>query len=437
MLKLFLWLRYMHKRKIVLLSVAAVALSCALMIIVNSLFTGFIDAVRASYAADAGDVLMYCPRSIPEYEDFMDELEELDVVEAAAPVSFGAGLLHLETGDVREVMVQGIEPEREKKFTDFKAGLIRQGGEDKKADFQVPGFPDATGAWLGVNVAADPNEKTDEYDEQPLKKMIGKRVLLITTDATGKRKTMKLRICDIAFTSTYFGDKTLYLPFEKFHSLRVGQEETGHTRRIKIKLAAGIEPRSAKIVIADTWRQFAANRLKWTNNAIEAVSIWAIEDELNSDYFAELRKQMNILLLIFGVICSVAVLLVFCIFYMIVETKLKDIAIIKSCGATSLSVVAIFTGFGGCIGVVGSAFGIVIGMIITKNINEIAHWVRIVFGMKLWRSSSYILNEIPNQVNWSAVGWIVPAAVVGCCIGALVPAIVAARTNPVEILRYE
>ena len=49
----------------------------------------------------------------------------------------------------------------------------------------------------------------------------------------------------------------------------------------------------------------------------------------------------------------------------------------------------------------------------------------------------YILNYIPNQLNWPDVFPIALAAVAGCCLGALIPAIVAAKTKPVDILRYE
>ena len=142
-------------------------------------------------------------------------------------------------------------------------------------------------------------------------------------------------------------------------------------------------------------------------------------------------------MLIFMVICSVVVLLIFCIFYMIVETRLKDIAIIKSCGATSVSAAMIFLGFGGCVGLVGSILGIVLGAIVTNRINIFAEWIRVIFGMKLWRSSSYGLNTIPNVVNWEMVLPVVLLAIAGSMFGALIPAIVAARSKPVDILRYE
>ncbi|GAG18409.1 unnamed protein product [marine sediment metagenome] len=142
-------------------------------------------------------------------------------------------------------------------------------------------------------------------------------------------------------------------------------------------------------------------------------------------------------MLIFGVISSVGVLLIFCIFYMVVMTKQKDIAIIKSCGTASSSVGLIFLGFGACVGIVGSGLGALLGYVVTKNINTIEEWIRVIFGLKLWKSSTYIFEKIPNQLDLGAACWIILFAVVAAAIGALVPAIVAAKTRPVEILRYE
>jgi ABC-type lipoprotein release transport system permease subunit len=437
MLKLFLWLKYIHKRKIVFLSIAAITLSCALLIVVNSLFTGLIDGIERSTAAQAGDILMWAgSAAIPRYDAFLDGLKELQQVEAAAPVNFGGGLLHLESGDVREVMIQGIEPKREEKFTDWKNSLLRQNKIETDVGFEVPNNPNGRGVWLGVNIVAEPNEKTDEYDFEKLREFIGRQVVLTTVGFGQKRKVIKLRVSDIAFTKTYYGDKTLYLPFREYHQIEHGHQEAEHARMVKIKLIEGIDPQLMKPVIRGKWEQFATTQLNWQQDAIAKMGMMTVRENFG-EYLSELNKQMQVLLLIFGVICSVVVLLIFCIFYMIVETRLKDIAIIKSCGATSGSVALVFTGFGACIGIVGSIFGIIVGYLITRNVDTIEQWVRIVFGIKLWRSSSYMLNVIPNQVNWPAVWPIVLAAVLASVIGALIPAIAAARTNPVEILRYE
>jgi lipoprotein-releasing system permease protein len=109
----------------------------------------------------------------------------------------------------------------------------------------------------------------------------------------------------------------------------------------------------------------------------------------------------------------------------------------KSCGAGGVSVAAIFIGFGGFIGTAGAALGTVLGYIFTKNINTVEEWIRIIFGLKLWKASVYVFSRIPNEVDWQAVVWIVLSAIAGAAIGAALPAISAALTRPVNVLRYE
>ncbi len=122
---------------------------------------------------------------------------------------------------------------------------------------------------------------------------------------------------------------------------------------------------------------------------------------------------------------------------MIVRLKQRDIAIMKSCGAASSSVAFIFLGFGVCVGMLGSGVGAVLGYVITKNINALEEWIRIIFGLKLWKSSVYMFSKIPNQVDWASAFSIILLAVIAAAIGTLIPAVVAARTKPVEILQYE
>jgi ABC-type lipoprotein release transport system permease subunit len=61
----------------------------------------------------------------------------------------------------------------------------------------------------------------------------------------------------------------------------------------------------------------------------------------------------------------------------------------------------------------------------------------VVFGLKLWRSSVYMFSRIPDEVNWPWALCIVLTAIIAATIGSLIPAVFAAITKPVEILRYE
>ncbi|HDZ69473.1 MAG TPA: FtsX-like permease family protein [Phycisphaerales bacterium] len=446
MLKLFLWLRYLRKKKIVFLSIAAVALSSALLIIVSSLFTGFINAFEQSAVEAVGDVVLVPPVRFAEYPLLIERLEQTGAVEAATAMLSGQGLLHLGGGNVRAVNVWGIEPARRVRVTGFKQFLLKQKKSAQKPSFEVPGFADRVGGCVGIGVVAKPNEKTDEYDFDSAETIIGKQVILTTgavmeTEAGGekkfKRKTLKFTVLDIVFTGVYeFDKKFIYLPIEQLQEVLYPNEDGLIASQIQIKLADGVRASDGLAQIRDVWQRFAAKRLGWGPYLIKQTTITTAK-QLQSQYVAEFRKQMGILLLIFGVISCSVVLLVFCIFYMIVETRQRDIAIIKSCGGASSSVASVFVGFGACIGIIGSGFGAILGCIVTKNINTIEECVRIIFLLKLWKSSVYMFSKIPSQIDWASALSIVLLAVIAAISGALIPAIIAVRTKPVDILRYE
>jgi lipoprotein-releasing system permease protein len=136
-------------------------------------------------------------------------------------------------------------------------------------------------------------------------------------------------------------------------------------------------------------------------------------------------------------ISIVAIFLIFCIFYMIVVEKTKDIGIIKSVGATSMGVAGIFLGYGTAIGIVGGLAGLGVAYLIVKNINEIHTWMGEILQLKIWDPEVYAFDVIPNTMDPKTVIIIVGVAIVSSVLGALLPAIRAARMNPVEALRWE
>ena len=448
MLKLFLWLRYLRKKKIVFLSIAAVALSVSLLIVVASLFTGFIDTFERAAVEAVGDVILIPPMTFAKYPLLIEQLEQTESVESATAMISGYGLLHLGRGNVRAVEVWGIEPASRAKVTGFSKFLRMQGKDAGEPSFNIPDSPETTGGFVGIGVLGEPDEQTDEYDYEAAEKMLGQPIVLTTGTVTGqdsrdssrpefKRQVMKFAIADIIETGVYqFDSGCAYLPINKLQEILYPEEESPIASQIMIKLADNTEKDVALTVIHGVWRTFVQEHLDADPDLMTSTGIYTAR-QLQRRQIAAYEKQMGILLLIFGVVSFGVVILVFCIFCMIVRLKQKDIAIIKSCGATSSSVTVVFVGFGACVGVVGSAIGTGLGYIITRNINSIEDWIMIIFGLKLWKSSVYLFSKIPNEVNWSWALRIVLTAIIAAVIGTLIPAIIAARTKPVNILRYE
>ncbi len=476
MLKLFLWLRYLHKKKIAFLSITAVALSVSLLIVVVSLFTGYIHAFEKAAADTMGDVVLTAPIKFAKYPLFIERLEQTSAVEAATALLSAEGLLHLGKGKVRAVQIWGIEPARRAKVTGYKQFLLKQKNLPDEPTFELRNLSDDSqdskienrnsriGGFAGIAVITEPNEKTDEYDFHTIDQMVGQQAVLttgivtetspVTSDSyleqgkkqatsdkrratTFKRRTISFVITDVVFTGVYDIDKRfVYLPIEELQKKILPNENGPVADQIQIKLVSGTDTEVALAQIRGVWEVFAAEQLQWAPHLIRYTDIQTAQ-QMQSKYIAALLKQMGVLLVIFGVVSFSVIVLIFCIFYMIVITRRRDIAIIKSCGAASSSVAFVFVGFGTFVGLVGSGIGAVLGYIFTKNINTIEQWIRMIFGLKLWKSSVYMFSRIPNEINWTSALWIVLFAVAAAAIGALIPAVVAARTRPVAILRYE
>jgi lipoprotein-releasing system permease protein len=442
MLKWFLWFKYLRKRKIVLLCVAAVGLSATLLIVVASLFGGFIKAVEKTGRETFGDIYCNPGVAVPECRAFLERLESMPQVTAAASVFETYGLLHLGRGNVRAVRILGIDPAAYARTTGFKNALLGQAGRPGAPDFSVEGLQTHVGGFLGIGIFGRPDPVTDRYDFERALAAVGTDAVLTTGRAEDNgpgraggeltRRHLKFRIADVVFTGIYVRDeKDLYLPGAVVRDLM----GSGHREVIQIRLADAVEPEAMLAPVRRTWEDHAA--ASGLGEADAAKLFLSTSRRMQEYFIAELRKQMSILMLIFGVVCSAAVLLIFCVFYMIVTTRRPDIAIVKSCGAASGSVAAVFMGFGACVGLVGALTGAVIGAVVTRNINAIENWIRLIFGLKLWRSSTYMFEKIPNEIDLAAAGWIALWVIAAAAAGALIPAVAAARTRPVEVLRYE
>ena len=450
-LSLFLCIRYLTSKRIVLLSITAVAISAALLIVVASLFNGFIDTFESAAAEQTGDIVIAAPIGyrISDYDPLIGMLRDSDLVIAATPVLVGQGLLLIDKGNVRAVSVWGIDLATRQKVTPVGELLIRQ-KDAAMPEFSPLGEPGQLGGFVGIGVIASPDEKTDEYDMEEVKATIGRRVALTTGTATReppspgeepepaagqqsfKRRTVKFTVTDVVYSGMYDLDRDfIYLPIADM-SARIYPGEKTQADTIQIKLAEGADPEVAMAVVSGIWRDFAQDRFAWSGYATISTSV-----EMQARLIGEYRKQLGMLMLIFGVLSGGVVLLISCIFYLIVITKQKDIAIVKSCGLGSGAVAGLFVAFGVIVGLAGSVLGSALGYLITKNINPIERFVSGMMGIKLWKSSTYMFSRIPNQIDTGVVFWVIIAAVSAAAIGALIPAIAAARLKPVEILRYE
>jgi lipoprotein-releasing system permease protein len=446
-ISVLLCFRYLQHRRIVLLSMAAVALSCALLIATDSLFTGFINAVESSVSRHLGDIILEAPsgRTITKYHTLIDSLCDTDAVESATAVLSSQGLLLSAPGKVKTARIWGIElPHRLAVTPLHEALLFQKDTPAEEVGFAVPDAPEAVGGIVGIGVLAQPDELTDAYDMDAVKGMLGQRMALTTgslvqdspntdgSQARFSRKVIKFNLADVAMTGVHeFDQSFVMLPIEELSKTLYPDEPTG-ANIIHIRLALGTDEETAASIVRGVWRSFAEDRFDWH----AFVSITSAK-RLQAQLIAEYRKQMNVLLFIFGLVSVGIILLVFCVFYLIVMTRRKDIGVLKSCGVSSTSVAGLFVLFGTVVGVVGAVAGIGLGWLIIDNINAIEQAIASVFGLKLWKASTYMFTQIPNTMHWGSVLWITGAGIIAAAVGSLIPAVAAARVKPVETLQYE
>jgi len=228
-----------------------------------------------------------------------------------------------------------------------------------------------------------------------------------------------------------FDESLVLLPLEAL-SAQLYPDLPTSANLIHIRLRPGADEETAMMVIRGLWRDFAVDRFDW----YASVAVTSTK-RLQAQLIAEYRKQMNVLLFIFGLVSMGIILLVFCIFYLIVMTRRKDIGILKSCGLSSPAVAGLFVLFGTVVGLVGAVAGIGLGWVVIDNINAIEQAIASVFGIKLWKASTYMFTRIPNTMHWGSVLWVTAAGIAAAAVGSLVPAIAAARVKPVKTLQYE
>ncbi|HKQ46463.1 MAG TPA: FtsX-like permease family protein [Phycisphaerae bacterium] len=194
-----------------------------------------------------------------------------------------------------------------------------------------------------------------------------------------------------------------------------------------------------KDLLLEEWEKFcdALPMDRFEYDMIRKVDIQTWE-EMQASYISAIEKEKFLVLIMFGVISIVAVFLILCIFYMIVQEKTRDIGIIKSIGGSAEGVAAVFLAYGGAIGLVGCLLGSLLGIVFVEHINDVQDWLaRINPAWRVWSPETYSFDKIPDVWKWSEVIWISILAVVASIAGAAAPAIRAGRSWPVETLRYE
>ena len=159
--------------------------------------------------------------------------------------------------------------------------------------------------------------------------------------------------------------------------------------------------------------------------------------DMQGPLLAAVQMETTLLNILLFLIIAVAGFGILATFFMIVVEKTRDIGILKALGAPSRGVMSIFLNYGFSLGLVGSGAGMIGGLLFVYYIHDIAKLIEILTGQEVFDPTVYYFERIPTDVQPIAVLGVVFGALLIAVLASVLPALRAARLQPVEALRYE
>jgi lipoprotein-releasing system permease protein len=158
---------------------------------------------------------------------------------------------------------------------------------------------------------------------------------------------------------------------------------------------------------------------------------------MNSALFEALQVERVAMFVVLSIIILVAVFNILSSLIMLVRAKTRDIAILRTMGATRGSLMKVFMTVGIIIGTLGIVAGLILGAIFLFFRQAVVNFIQLVTGQNLWDPSVRFLTDLPSKTDPFEVAAIVIMALVFSFLATLYPAWKAASTDPVQVLRYE
>jgi len=158
---------------------------------------------------------------------------------------------------------------------------------------------------------------------------------------------------------------------------------------------------------------------------------------MNQSLVSALDVERNVMFLILVLIILVAAFNIISSLIMLVKDKAREVAILRTMGATQGAILRIFVIAGASIGVIGTVAGLMLGLLIAENIGAIQSGLSALLGTELWNPEIRWLSEMPADVDIGEVLATAFVALLLSFLATLPPSWRAARLDPVEVLRYE
>jgi len=420
----FISLRYLRaKRKqifvsiITFISVAGIFLGVAALIIVLAVMNGFETDLRNKILGiNSHVVLMQYTGAMKDYQKVASEVEQVEAVVASTPFIFSQAMLRNE-GRTSGVILRGMSVDTA--FKVINLGKMHEGNIEYLSEKQRSTIE------LGKDKSALPGIVIGKELAKNMGLLLFDPVNIISpmgiSTPMGMVPKMKRFIVVGIFDSGFYEyDSTLaYVSLRDCQDfLNLGERVTGIEIKVNDIYKANIIAKSIEKKLGFPF---------WARN-------WM---EMNKNLFSALKLEKRVMFIILSLIVLVAAFNIISTLIMIVMEKNKDIAILKSMGATSASIMRIFIYQGVTIGAIGTLMGCIGGLAVALNLEKLSVYIENLFGFKILPGDVYYLSQLPSQVNYSDVVIIIIGTMLICFLSTIYPSRRASKLDPAEALRYD
>jgi len=402
--------RYLRARQkqafinlITILSIAGVTVGVMALIVVIAVMTGFeADLKSRILGGQSHVVVMRYSGPFTKYHRVMQDVEQIDGVEAATPFIYTQGMLRSKSG-LSGAVIRGIDPE--------SAGRVMT----TLKDVSLPSFSGLGGQQ--ANQAVIPGIVLGKELARNLGVIKGKIIYLISPrgmlSPVGHVPAMK------QFKVTGFFESGMYDFDSSFAYIHLNDAQ----KLLRMGDAvSGVEVRVSDIYKARDIAGAIIDQIRYPYYARDWI-------QMNKNLFRALKMERFVMFIILTLIILVAAFNIASTLIMMVMGKTRDIAILKAMGATEKSIRKIFVFNGMVIGLIGTGLGVILGLLLCTGLKHYDIY-------ELTGDIYYFTSTLPVKLEIVNVLAIISAALFICFLATLYPARQAAKLNPVDAIRY-